>query len=265
VIELDRLDIRLGGSTVVRQVSLVVALAERVGIVGESGSGKTLTALATIGLLPDGATVTGRIMINGSNMANANERAWRRVRGRHVAMVFQEPTLALNPLMSIGEQVALPISRHHRLGRRQARLRAAALCASVSLEPTLLDRRPHQLSGGQRQRACLAIALAGDPTVLVADEPTTALDPTVQHDVLGLLDSLVERRRLSLLLVSHDLAVVASRTDRVVVLEHGRIAETSRSDVLRNGDAGSDAGRTLVAAARESDRRIRSLVEGLER
>lgn len=262
MIELDGLRVTLGGTTVVHDVSLRVGLGERVGLVGASGSGKTLTALATVGLLPDGALVDGRIVIDGRNLACADDRTWSGVRGSRVAMVFQEPSLALNPLLTIGRQLAIPLRRLERLDRRTARARAVAACASVSLDAAVLDRRPHELSGGQRQRACLALALLRGPAVLVADEPTTALDPTVQHEVLGLLDDLVRSRGLGLLLVSHDLAVVAARTDRVVVLDHGRVAETSPSASLRTGDASSEAGRRLVAAAIESDRRIRPLVDG---
>jgi ABC-type glutathione transport system ATPase component len=259
VIEVDHLRVDIGSSTVVHDVSLGVAAGERVGLVGGSGSGKTMTALACIGLLPDGASTTGRIAIDGTDLAGADDARWSRVRGTRVAMVFQEPSLALNPLMSIGDQVALPLRRRDGLGRNEARARATATCASVSLDSALLDRRPHEVSGGQRQRACIAIALVRNPSLLIADEPTTALDPTVQHDVLLLLDRLVEQRRLALLLVSHDLAIVASRTDRVVVLDHGRVAETSESRSLRSGSAASDAGRRLVAAATQSDRRIQSL------
>jgi ABC-type glutathione transport system ATPase component len=262
MIELDRLRITVGGTTVVHDVSLRVGPGERVGLVGASGSGKTLTALATVGLLPDETAVDGTVAIDGTDLARADDRTWRRVRGSRVAMVFQEPSLALNPLLTIGQQFAIPLRRLEGLDRREARTRAEAACASVSLEAGVLDRRPHELSGGQRQRACLAIALVRNPAVLVADEPTTALDPTVQHEVLVLLDDLVRSRGLGLLLVSHDLAVVAARTDRVVVLERGRVAETSPSGSLRTGGAASDAGRRLVEAAMVSDRRIGSLSEG---
>ena len=259
MIALDRLRINLGGTTVVHDVSLRVEPGERVGLIGASGSGKTLTALATIGLLPERAEVDGTIAVDGTDLTRADDREWTRVRGKHVAMVFQEPSLALNPLLTIGQQLTIPLRRLEGCDRREAWMRAEAVCESVSLDVAVLDRRPHEVSGGQRQRACLAIALVRDPAVLVADEPTTALDPTVQHEVLGLLDDLVRRRNLSLLLVSHDLAVVAARTDRVVVLERGCVAETSPSESLRTGGATSEAGRRLVAAARESDRRIQPL------
>lgn len=262
MIELDRLRVTVGGTTAVHDVSLRVGPGERVGLVGASGSGKTLTALATVGLLPEGATVDGTVAIDGTDLSRADDRAWSRVRGSRVAMVFQEPSLALNPLLTVGQQLAIPLRRLEGLDRREAGIRAVAACASVSLGAEVLDRRPHELSGGQRQRACLAIALVRGPAVLVADEPTTALDPTVQHEVLGLLDDLVQRRGLGLMLVSHDLAVVAARTDRVVVLDQGRVAETSQSASLRAGGATSDAGRRLVEAAMVSDRRIGSLSEG---
>lgn len=262
MIELVGLRVDIGGSTVVHDVSLSVAPGERVGLVGGSGSGKTMTVLAAVGLLPDGAATTGRIAVDRDDLSAADDRTWSRVRGSRIGMVFQEPSLALNPLLCIGEQIAIPLRRHGGFSRRDARSRASAACAAVSLDPDVLERRPHEVSGGQRQRACIAIALARDPAILVADEPTTALDPTVQHEVLRLLDDLVESRGLGVLLVSHDLAVVASRTDRVVVLDHGRVAETSASRLFRAGGAASEAGRRLVAAAAESDRRIGSLIDG---
>lgn len=262
MIELDHLRITIDGSTVVHDVSLRVGRGERVGLVGESGSGKTMTTLAAVGLLPAGATVEGRVAVDGVDLAASDDRAWSNVRGSRVAMVFQEPALALNPLVTIGDQLAIPLRRRHGLGRRAARDRAVDACSSVSLSTLVLDRRPHEVSGGQRQRACIALALIRDPAVLVADEPTTALDPTVQHEVLGLLDDLVQRRGLGLLLVSHDLAVVAARTDRVVVMAEGRVAEESPTALLRSGTATSPAGRRLVAAAHESDARIRPLLEG---
>lgn len=262
MIEVEHLRIELGGATVVHDVSLRVAPGERVGLVGGSGSGKTMTALAAVGLLPGAAVVRGRIAVDGADLTRADDRAWSRVRGSRVAMVFQEPSLALNPLLTIGRQLEIPLRRLEGLDRADARTQAEAACASVSLDPAVLDRRPHEVSGGQRQRACIAIALARNPAVLVADEPTTALDPTVQHEVLGLLDELVQRRNLGLLLVSHDLAVVAARTDRVVVLDGGLVAETSPSATLRSGGATSEAGRRLVAAATEADRRLRPLLGG---
>lgn len=262
MIEVECLRVAIGATTVVHDVSLRVGRGDRVGLVGESGSGKTLTALATVGLLPDDAAVDGRVAIDGAELVGADDRTWSRIRGSRVAMVFQEPSLALNPLLTIGQQLAIPLQRLEGLDRRDARRRAEEACASVSLEAAVLDRRPHEVSGGQRQRACLAIALVRNPAVLVADEPTTALDPTVQHEVLGLLDDLVLSRNLGLLLVSHDLAVVAARTDRVVVLERGRVAETTASGSLRTGGATSAAGRRLVEAAMASDRRIRPLFEG---
>ncbi|MFB9932234.1 ATP-binding cassette domain-containing protein [Amycolatopsis halotolerans] len=202
----------------VREVSFELGAGERVGLIGESGSGKSLTALSVLGLLPEELSATGSVRLDGQELLGASEKELSRLRGNGMAMVFQEPMTALNPAMRIGRQVTEPFRVHGRRGRP-----AEELLAAVGL-PGVARAYPHQLSGGQRQRVVLAIALANDPALLICDEPTTALDVTVQAQILGLI-----RERLSaessLLFITHDLAVVAQMCDRVLVMLDGSIVE----------------------------------------
>lgn len=228
------LSVRIGGTTVVDEVSLSVAPGERLALIGESGSGKSLTALAVMGLLPDGAQVSGSIRLDGQELLDLGDRELSRLRGARMAMVFQEPMSALNPLMRIGKQLAESLRLHRGLNRRRAATAAVELAAQVGLpDPEAIVRSwPHQLSGGQRQRVGLAMALATRPALLIADEPTTALDVTVQAEMLGLVDDLVQQHGTSLLFISHDLAVVARLCSRTAVLKDGRLVEESATDTL---------------------------------
>jgi ABC-type glutathione transport system ATPase component/ABC-type dipeptide/oligopeptide/nickel transport system permease subunit len=214
------------GRALLSHVSLRVAPGERVGLIGESGSGKTMTALAALGLLPDGVAATGQVRLAGvpGNLLDRGEQAMARLRGEAMSMVFQEPMTALNPLMRVGRQVAEAMTLHGATSRTATR-RAAELLAEVGLPSGAARRYPHELSGGQRQRVGLAMALANDPAVLVADEPTTALDVTVQRQVLDLMVRLVEDRGAGLLFITHDLAVVSQVCERVVVLLEGVVVE----------------------------------------
>src|SRR5580704_13811660 len=197
-------------------------------VVGESGSGKSMCAHALMGLLPDTVTSeTGEIMFDGQNLLALDEITWLGLRGRRIAMVFQEPMTALNPLMRIGDQIAEMFEAHHLLSPKQRRQKAVSLLREVGLpDPDRTVRAyPHQLSGGQRQRAMIAMALALEPAVLVADEPTTALDVTTQAQILKLIRDLQQRRNMAVMFITHDFGVVADIADRVVVLRHGKVVE----------------------------------------
>ena len=217
------LSIAIDGRAVVTGVSFALDRGETLALVGESGSGKSLTALAVLGLLPPRAVATGAIVLDGQSMLDAPAAALRRVRGGVAGMVFQEPMTSLNPLHTIGRQVAEAVALH---GRRPDRAGVVAMLARVGFpDAGRLDAFPHQLSGGQRQRVMIAIALANDPAVLIADEPTTALDVTIQAGILDLLAAERRARGLALLLISHDLNVVRRVADRVCVMQEGRIVE----------------------------------------
>ncbi|MEE4420124.1 ABC transporter ATP-binding protein [Streptomyces bugieae] len=209
-------------------IDLDLAPGEALGLVGESGCGKTLTALSVLGLLPAGGRITrGRILFHGTDLAAAPEPVLRGVRGHTVGMVFQDPLTSLNPTMTIGAQVAEPLRLHTRLTRAEARAKAEEMLGLVGL-PRPAERMthyPHQLSGGMRQRVAIAMALVCEPDLLIADEPTTALDVTTQHQILELVDALRARLGMALILVTHDLGVIARRVDRVAVMYGGRIAE----------------------------------------
>lgn len=214
---------------VLRGVSFEARAGEMTALVGESGCGKSLTALALLDLLPAGGERTrGEIHLRGSgNLTALAPQEWRRLRGRRVAMIFQEPTAALNPVLSVGRQLVETLRRHRDLGRREARERAEHLLETVAIaEPRRrLQSYPHQLSGGQLQRIMIAMALACEPDLLLADEPTTALDVTVQAQVLELLQDLRERLGLTVLLITHDLALVAENCERLAVMYAGQVVE----------------------------------------
>jgi ABC-type dipeptide/oligopeptide/nickel transport system ATPase component len=238
----------------VRGVSFSIGRAEMVGLVGESGSGKSLTALALVGLVPPPGQVRGEVRLEGvaGNLADLPEREMRQVRGGRIAMVFQEPMTALNPVYTVGFQVAEAARAHRPLSRRAAREEAVRLLDLVALPDARrrLDDYPHQLSGGQRQRVMLAMALAGQPDLLLADEPTTALDVTVQAQILELLERLRIGLGLSVLLITHDLAVVAETCDRVMVMTAGEIVEEAGVEDLFRAPAHPYTRRLLAAIPR---------------
>jgi oligopeptide/dipeptide ABC transporter ATP-binding protein len=227
-----------GEVDVVRDVSLSVGRGEIVGLVGESGSGKTITALSVMRLVPPpGRIVAGRIVLDGIDLLALDESRMRRLRGSKVSMVFQEPTTALNPVFTIGFQLLEAIRVHRRLSRAEARAEALRLLDLVALPDAKSRLRdyPHQLSGGQRQRVVLAMALACGPDLLLADEPTTALDVTIQAQILELLERLRQDLGLAVLLITHDLAVVAESCDRVLVAYAGQIVEEAPVEELFRG------------------------------
>ena len=224
LLEVSDLTIAFSGRAVVRGVSFRVEPGETMALVGESGSGKSLTALSVLQLLPAGAAVTGSVRLDGVEMLGAGAGALHRARGGIAGMVFQEPMTSLNPLHRVGRQVAEARALH---GARPSRAEVAALLARVGFADAAarLEAFPHQLSGGQRQRVMIAMALANDPRLLIADEPTTALDVTIQAGILTLLAAERGRRGLALLLISHDLHVVRRVADRVAVMKDGAIVE----------------------------------------
>jgi peptide/nickel transport system ATP-binding protein len=214
-------------SEAVRGVSFDVAENSTVALVGESGSGKSVTAMSVLKLLPENAERSGRILWQGRDLLQSSLRELQALRGREIACVFQDPMSSLNPVFDVAHQLTEPLRRHMGLGRRQALARAQELLAEVGIpEPRRrLTSYPHELSGGQQQRVMIAMALACEPRLLIADEPTTALDVTIQRQILELLDRLKAERQMSLLFISHDLALVGEIADRVVVMRHGTIRE----------------------------------------
>ena len=228
VLSVDRLTVVFGATSAIRDVSFELHRGETLCLVGESGSGKSVTALSILRLVdPPGRIAAGRVLFGGRDLLTLDERAMRGIRGAEIGFVFQEPITALNPVFTIGSQIAETLAVHRIARGRAARARAIELLDSVSIpDPHRRVRDyPHQLSGGLRQRALIALALACNPPLLIADEPTTALDATVQAQILELLRDLRRRFNLSLLLITHDFGVVAQMADRVAVMQAGCIVE----------------------------------------
>ncbi|MFT4136231.1 ABC transporter ATP-binding protein [Microbacterium sp.] len=226
-LEVRDLVVEIAGRRVVDGVSFDVPDGARVGLIGESGSGKSLTALAVLGLLPGGAVTTGSVRWDGRELIGLPDRELAQLRGDDIGIVFQEPRTALNPIRTVGRQIAESIRIHTRMPRRDALARAVDEASRVHLpDPAeIVGRYPHQLSGGQRQRVAIAMALASRPRLLIADEPTTALDVTIQAEILLLLRALVDTDGMSLVFITHDLAVLSQIATHGVVLEHGRVVE----------------------------------------
>jgi len=228
------LTVAYDGQPLLHGISVDVAAGETVALVGESGCGKSTTALAVAGLLPENAHAGGQIHFEGRSLLELSPRQRRRLQGSRIGMVFQEPLSSLNPVLKIDEQISEALRAHLPLDRRTARRRAQALLEQVHLPDAarLLDAYPHHLSGGQRQRVMIAMAIACGPGLLIADEPTTALDVTTQAQILSLLDELRHTLNMGLLLITHDLGVVSDRADRVLVMHDGRVLESAAVDAL---------------------------------
>jgi len=226
--------------TAVRNLTFSIAPGEVLGLVGESGSGKSLTSLAIMGLLPPGALLSGEIQFqnNGSrnNLRDLDPESMRRLRGSHIAMIFQEPMTALNPVMRVGDQIAEAVLAHNSVSKSEARSRAVEGLRDVAIpDPEQRARSyPHQLSGGMRQRVMIAMAIINRPQLLIADEPTTALDVTIQAQILDLLNDLRHKFGLAMLYISHDLAVVSHVADRVAVMYAGTLVELASKEEIFN-------------------------------
>jgi peptide/nickel transport system ATP-binding protein len=218
----------------VDRLSFALAPGEVLGIVGESGCGKTVTALSLVGLLPETAVISGRVLFEGDDLLALPLSRLRRIRGREIAYVFQEPMTSLNPVLTVGRQIGEVLRRHLGMSRREARSRTIELLRLVRIPAPerRLDECPHQLSGGMRQRVMIAMALACDPKVLIADEPTTALDVTIQAGILELLRDIRDRLGTAIVVITHNLGVVADIADRVLVVYAGRKAEEAPVDDL---------------------------------
>ncbi len=234
LLSIKNLDLSIHGKAILNDVSLEVASGEIVAITGESGSGKSLTAFSVMQLLPRGTATTGSIKLDGTELLNTPDKDMCALRGNDIGMVFQEPMTALNPLKTIGDQVMETILIHSDTSREDARKRAEETLTRVGLPPETykLSRFPHELSGGQRQRVVIAMAIALRPRLLIADEPTTALDVTTQAQILDLLKDLVQDFGMGLLMITHDLAVVSDMADRIVVMRSGEVVETGETRAL---------------------------------
>jgi peptide/nickel transport system ATP-binding protein len=223
-----RLQTQRGPADAVRGIGFSLERGQTLGLVGESGCGKSITVQALMGLLPPTAQVTGSIRFEGQELVGLPEKGYRQLRGDRMGMIFQEPMTALNPVHTIGRQVAEPLRLHRGLSAREARAEALALLERVGIPDAAkrLDAYPHQFSGGQRQRIVIAMALACGPDLLIADEPTTALDVTIQKQILELIQGLVQERGMALILISHDLGVIAQNVSRMLVMYGGTIVES---------------------------------------
>lgn len=243
------LNIAINGKPIVDDVDLDIADGERVGLVGSSGSGKSMIARAMMGLLPATAQVTGSVELGGTQIVGASDAAVADLRGRYVGMVFQNPAAALNPVMTVAQQVGLPLYLHYDLSLAERLERVTAVLAKVGLGEDVLVKYPHELSGGQRQRVGIATALVTSPRLIIADEPTTALDSITQRQIVDLLTSLVDESGASMLFITHDFAVLNRATTRCYVLENGRIEESGDTTALLDHPH-TDAGHRLVQSAR---------------
>ena len=251
LLAVDDLCIAFHGRAAVDGISFYINEGETLGLVGESGSGKSATSLALLRLLPPSAAVSGNIRFAGQELLTLPDEAMRRHRGRSIAMIFQEPMTALNPVMPVGVQIAEAVEAHHpELSRREVRERVVEAMHEVALpSPELrIHDYPHQFSGGQRQRILIAMAIVNRSRLLIADEPTTALDVTVQAQILALLNRLRATHNLAMLFISHDLAVVSQVADRVAVMQHGHIVEQAATAQLFHSPQHAYTRRLLASA-----------------
>ena len=249
LLRLQGVSVSFAGTPVVHGVSLSIGPGETLGLVGESGSGKSVTWLAVLGLLPGQATVGGRILLRGRDIAGASEARLARIRGGQIAMIFQDPASALNPMLTVRRQIGEALALHRGLSGNAITAEVRRLLDLVGIPDAgaRLSAYPHELSGGQSQRLMIAMALAGAPDLLIADEPTTALDVTIQAQILDLLDEVRAETGMAMVLISHDLGVVAQTCDRVAVMYAGHIVEEAPAAQLFD-DAVHPYSRALIAA-----------------
>ncbi|WEV53764.1 ABC transporter ATP-binding protein [Bifidobacterium sp. ESL0704] len=249
-VEVKQLGVSISGKPIVRGVDLHIGDGERVGLIGSSGSGKSMISKAMLGLLPVNAQVSGSVVLGDSQIVGADETALASLRGRYIGAVFQNPASSLNPVLSVGKQVELPLRLHYDLDKADRRARVAALLAKVGLDETMAKKYPSELSGGQQQRVGIATALITSPRLIIADEPTTALDSITQRQIVDLLVSLVDKAGASMLFITHDFSVLARATTRCYVLDNGEIIESGKTaDLLENPQV--EQTKKLVGAAKE--------------
>ena len=254
-VDIRDLRIAIGGKEIVHGVDLSIGDGERVGLIGASGSGKSMIARAMLGLLPPDAMVIGSVMLGGAEVIGAADRTLADLRGRYTGMVFQNPGASLNPVLPVGRQIELPLRLHYDLTRAERIERVNAMLAKVGLPADVAAKFPHELSGGQRQRVGIATALITSPRLIVADEPTTALDSITQRQIVDLLVSLVDEAGASMLFITHDFSVLARATTRCVVLDEGSVAETGETATMLAAPQDERTAR-LVRAARTLTLRV---------
>lgn len=249
ILRVRDLNVQIADKTVLDDVTLDIGASERVGLIGASGSGKSMLVKAITGLLPHAARVGGDITMGGTRLQAGDDAAFAVLRGRYVGLVFQNPGAALNPVLSVEQQVGLPLRLHYDLDAGERRDRVMTMLERVGLPASLAGSYPHELSGGQQQRVGIATALITSPRLIIADEPTTALDAIVQRSIIDLLVSLVESAGASMLFITHDFAVLSRATTRCMVIDRGRIIETGDTAALLH-DPRQPQTRSLVNAAK---------------
>ncbi|MDF7641369.1 ABC transporter ATP-binding protein [Bifidobacterium sp. ESL0784] len=249
-VEVKQLGVSIADKRIVQNVDLHIGDGERVGLIGSSGSGKSMISKAMFGLLPTNAQISGSVMLGDTQIIGADETVLASLRGRYVGAVFQNPASSLNPVLAVGKQIELPLKLHYDLDKADRQARVAAMLEKVGLDETTAQKYPSELSGGQQQRVGIATALITSPRLIIADEPTTALDSITQRQIVDLLVSLVDKAGASMLFITHDFSVLARATTRCYVLDNGQIIEFGdTSDLLNNPQNGQT--KKLVGAARE--------------
>ena len=249
-LNIDGLSLSINGRTILDQVDLQVKDGQRVGLIGSSGSGKSMIARSILGTTPLTASLSGSILVDGLQILGSDDRSLADLRGSRMGMIFQNPSTALNPVKKIYSQVELPLRRHYRLSAQERRRRVMEILAQVGLDEGLAGSYPHELSGGQQQRAVIATALVTKPRLILADEPTTALDAITQRQIVDLLVYLVDQNGASLLFITHDFSVLTRVADYCYILDAGRVVESGQTQSILRSPS-SPQGRTLVRAARE--------------